>query len=256
MARVLVTGSADGLGRMAAELLLEQGHAVVLHARNEQRAEAARSVLPGAAGVVVADVSSLAGMRSAAEQAGASGRFDAVVHNVAVGYRERQRVETEDGLAQVFAVNVLAPYVLTALLERPDRLVYLSSGMHRGGDPDLSDPQWERRRWNGSQAYADSKLFDLVLALAVARRWPDVRSNAVDPGWVPTQMGGAGAPDDLDQAHRTQVELAVGDGEAARGTGGLHYHLAPRQMHPAARSTEVQEELLAYCAQVSGVSLP
>ena len=178
MARVLVTGSSDGLGLMAARLLVDDGHEVTLHARNEARAEDTRDELPAAAAVVVGDLSSIAGMRQVAEQANHLGRYHAVIHNAGIGYREPKRIVTVDGLSHVFAVNVLAPYLVTALMTRPDRLVYLSSGMHRGGDPDLSDLQWDRRPWNGSQAYADSKLFDVVLAFAMARHWPDVLSNA------------------------------------------------------------------------------
>jgi NAD(P)-dependent dehydrogenase (short-subunit alcohol dehydrogenase family) len=189
MSRIFITGSADGLGLLAAHLLIEQGHQVALHARSQSRASEAQIGAQGAEAVVVGDVASLAGMRSVADQVNALGHFDAVIHNVGVGYREPRRVETVDGLEHVFAVNVLAPYVLTALIERPARLVYLSSGMHTGGDASLSDPQWTDRRWNGAQAYSDSKLYDLLLAVAVARRWPDVRSNAVEPGWVPTKMG-------------------------------------------------------------------
>jgi NAD(P)-dependent dehydrogenase (short-subunit alcohol dehydrogenase family) len=156
----------------------------------------------------------------------------------------------------VFAINVLAPYLLTALVARPDRLVYLSSGMHRGGNPDLADLQWSNRRWNGSQAYADSKLLDVVLAFAVARRWRDVSSNALEPGWVPTRMGGPGAPDDLSLAPVTQAWLAVGDDPAARGSGGCYFHQRPRATHPMATSAEVQDGLLARCAEISGVQLP
>jgi len=195
MAKVFITGSSDGLGLMAGRLLAKQGHVVVLHARSEARAEGTRLALPQAEAVLVGDLSTLAAMRDVADQANGRGRFDAVIHNVGIGYREPRRVETVDGLSQLWAVNVLAPYVLTALMHKPDRLVYLSSGMHTGGDPSLDDPQWSGRRWNGSQAYADTKLHDVLLAFGVARRRPDVLSNALTPGWVPTRMGGPGAPD-------------------------------------------------------------
>ena len=109
----------------------------------------------------------------------------------------------------------------TALITRPDRLVFLSSGMHHGGDPDLTDLQWTRRGWSGTQAYADSKLFDVVLALALARRWPGVLSNAVEPGWVPTKMGGPGAPDDLALGADTQAWLAVSSDPGATVSGSL-----------------------------------
>src|SRR5579863_6408099 len=131
MARIFITGSTDGLGRTAAELLIEQGHRVVLHARNEQRAEAAMAGVPGAEAVVTGDLSSMAQTRGVAVQVNALGAFDAVIHNAAVGYREPRRIETEDGLSHVFAVNTMAPYLLTALIMRPGRLVYLSSLLHR-----------------------------------------------------------------------------------------------------------------------------
>ena len=256
MGRVFITGSSEGLGLIAGRLLAADGHSVVLHARNKARADDTRAALPQADGVVIGDLAGMAGMRQVATQACGAGPFDAVIHNAGIGYREPRRVATEDGLAPVFAVNVLAPYLLTALIERPGRLVYLSSGMHRGGDARLDDPQWERRRWNGAQAYADSKLFDTVLAFAVARRWPGVPSNAVEPGWVPTRMGGPGAPDDMSLAPVTQAWLAVSDDPAATGTGGYFYHQRPRDAHPAARDVRFQEELLGYCAGIAGTELP
>ncbi len=255
MARIFVTGSSEGLGLMTGRLLAEQGHAVVLHARNDARARDAQAALPRAEAVLVGDVSTLAVMRDVADQANELGRFDTVVHNVGVGYRESRRVETADGLSQLWAVNVLAPYVLTALMPRPDRLVYLSSGMHLSGDPSLDDLQWSRRRWNGSQAYSDTKLHDVLLAFAVARRWPDVLSNAVAPGWVATRMGGPGAPDDLSQAHLTQAWLAVSDDPDARVTGGFFYHKQPGRLSPAARDLSLQDRLLDYCRDLSGVAL-
>jgi NAD(P)-dependent dehydrogenase (short-subunit alcohol dehydrogenase family) len=255
MARVFITGSSEGLGLMAGQLLAEWGHRVTLHARNEARAADARRALPQAE-TVVGDVSVIAQMRDVAEQVNALGPHDAVIHNVAVGYREPRRIETSDGLSQLFAINVLAPYLLTALINPPKRLVYLSSGMHTGGDASLQDPQWAKRRWSGAQAYSDSKLLDVVLAFAVARQWPGVLSNALEPGWVPTKMGGAGAPDDLSLAPVTQAWLAVSDDAAATVTGQYFYHQQHRRVNPAARHTALQDELLAYCADLTGVQLP
>jgi NAD(P)-dependent dehydrogenase (short-subunit alcohol dehydrogenase family) len=255
MAKVFITGSSDGLGLMAGRLLAGQGHTVVLHARNEARAESTLAALPGTNAVLIGDLSTLAAMREVAAQANAWGRFDAVIHNVGLGYRERHRVETADGLSQLWAVNVLAPYVLTALMHKPARLVWLSSGMHMGGDPSLDDPQWSTRHWNGSQAYSDTKLHDVLLAFGVARRWPDVLSNALAPGWVPTRMGGPGAPDDLEQGHQTQAWLAVSDDPAARVTGGYFYHQRPSRVNSVARDLGLQDRLLDYCAELSGVAL-
>ena len=261
MARIFITGSSDGLGRMGGELLLEQGHTVVLHARNAARAVETRAAVPGAEAVVTGDLSSLAEMRGVADQVNALGTFDAVIHNAGVGYQEPRRIATADGLPHVFAVNTLAPYVLTALIGsaetgRAKRLVYLSSGLHRNGDPSLDDLTWERRPWQGTQAYSDTKLHDVLLAFAIARRWPGVLSNAVEPGWVPTKMGGKGAPDDLDQGHRTQAWLAVSDDPAARVTGDYFYHLALRKPIPETRDTASQDRLMEECARISGVELP
>ena len=228
---------------------------MTLHARSEERAKAARAGAPGAQAALVGDLASIDAVRDLAAAANSLGRHDAVIHNAAVGYRE-PRVETVDGLEHVFAINVLAPYLLTALLERPQRLVYLSSGMHRGGEADAGDLQWHRRPWNGSQAYADSKLWDAVLAFAVARRWPQVLSNAVEPGWVATKMGGPSAPDDLGLGAVTQSWLAVSDDPAARVSGVYFRHQRPQETHPAVADENVQERLLEACAAITGTPLP
>ena len=253
MARVLITGSSDGLGLMAAQLLANDGHAVTLHARNERRADDARRALPQAEAVVIGDLASFAETRLVAEQANDLGRYDAVIHNAGIGYREPRRVETVDGLEHVFAVNVLAPYLLPALITPPDRLLYLSSGMHRGGASELRDVQWTRRRWNGSQAYAESKFLDALLAFGMARRWPGVPSNAVDPGWVATKMGGAGAPDDMELGPATQAWLAVSDDPAARVTATYFRHQCPAGAHPATHDEALQDRLFEICAELTGV---
>lgn|ERR1700728_602482 len=255
MARVFITGSSDGLGRMAAELLIEQGHGVVLHARNEKRGQEAMAAVSGAEAVVIGDLTSIAQTRKVAEQVNGLGAFDAVIHNAGIGYREPRRIATEDGLPHVFAVNTLAPYILTALIKKPKRLVYLSSGLHRNGDASLKDLAWEQRPWQGQQAYSDTKLHDVLLAFAVARRWPEVFSNALEPGWVATKMGGAGATDDLDSGHRTQVWLAVSDDAGAKVTGEYFYHLRRRAPIPVTRDIDRQEALIDACERFSGVDL-
>jgi NAD(P)-dependent dehydrogenase (short-subunit alcohol dehydrogenase family) len=241
---------------MAARLLAAEGHGVVLHARNARRAEDTRSSFPSAEAVVVGDLSSVTAMREVAKQVNALGRFDAVIHNAGIGYREPRRVQTTDGLSQLFAVNVLAPYVLTALIERPERLVYLSSGMHHGVDANLDDLNWIARPWQASAAYAESKLLDVLLAFGIARRWKDVLSNALEPGWVPTRMGGPGAPDDMDQAHRTQAWLAASADREACVTGGYFYHLRPRVPNPQAKDRHLQDRLIGACERLSSVTLP
>lgn len=256
MARIFISGSADGLGLIAGEILLGQGHQVTFHARSQARAEDLKRRLKTGSDIVIGDVATIAAMRTVADQVNRIGTHDAVIHNVAIGYREGQRVQTEDGLSQLFAINTLAPYLLTALIEKPKRLVYLSSGLHRQGAADLSDLQWENRRWNGTQAYSDSKLHDAWIAFGVARRWPDVLSNALEPGWVATKMGGPGAPDDLDKGSETQAWLAVSDDTAAQVTGEYFFHQRPKKASAAARDTGLQDQLLDICAKLSGVALP
>jgi NAD(P)-dependent dehydrogenase (short-subunit alcohol dehydrogenase family) len=229
--RVLVTGSADGLGRAAARTLLADGHEVVVHARSTDRLAAVRDLLDRGAEAVVGDLADPEQTRELAAQVDRLGRMDAVIHNAGVMTGP-----------QVLPVNVVAPYLLTALIERPQRLVYLSSSMHRGGRADLTGMDWSGRTTTGS--YSDSKVFVTTLAMAVARLWPDVLSNAVDPGWVPTRMGGAGAPDDLRLGHLTQEWLATSDEPQARTSGGYWHHQRHEEPHPAVRDQQFQEDLL------------
>lgn len=255
MRRIFITGSTDGLGRAAARTLMAEGHEVVLHARSAQRASALADLAPRAAGVVVGDLSSAVETRAIADQVNEIGPMDAVIHNAGV-YREPQRGTTPEGHAKTLAVNTFAPYMLTALIERPDRLIYLSSGMHRGADgSSLDDIDWVERRWEPDRAYSESKLYVIALAFAVARYWTSVLSNAVDPGWVPTRMGGAGAPDDLEQGHLTQTWLAVSDERAATVTGSYWHHR--KQQTPAAQALDprFQDQLMAKLAELTGVTL-
>src|SRR4051812_23275301 len=242
MSRIFITGSTEGLGRAAARSLLKAGHEVVLHARSAERASTLADV--AAAGVVVGDLSRAVETRSIADQVNAIGRMDAVIHNAGI-YSARSRGSTPEGHATILAVNTLAPCILTALIERPRRLIYLSSGLHRGGEGSLQDIDWIKRPWNTAQAYAETKLHLAALALALARRWPEVLSNAVDPGWARTKMGGAGAPVDIETGQRTQSWLAVSN-EAAAMVSGRYWHNM-QQQQPASEAMDVafQDRLIA-----------
>jgi NAD(P)-dependent dehydrogenase (short-subunit alcohol dehydrogenase family) len=242
MTRVFITGSADGLGRAAAQTLLEEGHEVVVHARNRDRFTAVRDLLDRGAAAVVGDLSDLEETRGVAAQLNRLGRMDAVIHNAGVMSGPH-----------VLPVNVVAPYLLTALIQRPQRLVYLSSGMHRGGRASLTGMDWSGHRATGS--YADSKLFVTTLAVAVARIWTDVFSNAVDPGWVPTKMGGAGAPDDLRLGHLTQEWLATSDDPEARTSGGYWYHQRRAEPAPSIHDQRFQDQLLEDLARFTATRL-
>src|SRR4051795_11297694 len=242
MARVFITGSADGLGRAAAQTLIEQGHQVVVHARNRDRLTAVRDLLDRGAEAVTGDLSDGVETRGIGDQVNRLGPLDAVIHNAGV-----------ISGPHILPVNVVAPYLLTVLIERPQRLVYLSSDMHQGGRANVDDLDWSGQRSTAS--YSDSKLLLTAFAMAMARLWPDVYSNAVDPGWVPTKMGGPGAPDDLRLGHLTQEWLATSDAPEARTSGGYWYHQQRRTPHRAARDPRFQDELPTALARVTGVSL-
>jgi NAD(P)-dependent dehydrogenase (short-subunit alcohol dehydrogenase family) len=256
MSRVFVTGSSDGIGLETARRLLAAGHEVVGHARDDARANDLRAAAPGLAAVVTGDLASLAETRELAAGATAAGPFDVVVHNAGIGGGRPERSETADGLERIFHVNVVAPYVLTALMPRPARLVYLTSGLEADGRVRFDDLQWTERPWDGMQAYSDSKLFDVVLAFAVARLWPDVLSTAVDPGWIKTKLGGPDAWDEVGDGAATQVWLATSDDPAARVTGVYLKRFEQLAANPAASDVQVQERLLATLAELTGVTLP
>ena len=254
MPRIFVTGSTDGLGRATAGVLIGQGHDVVLHARTRERAAALSDLAPDAAGVVIGDLSSAAQTRELARQVNQIGRMDAVIHNAGV-YLEPSRSATAEGHAKTLAVNTLAPYLLTALIDRPDRLIYLSSGLHHAAAGSLRDIDWTRRNWNAARAYSESKLQVASLALTLARVWPEVLSNAVDPGWVPTKMGGPAATDDLEMGYLTQTWLAVSNDAAATVSGGYWYHRQRQAPAPEARDPAFQDQLMDRLAALTGVAL-
>jgi NAD(P)-dependent dehydrogenase (short-subunit alcohol dehydrogenase family) len=254
MARIFITGSTDGLGRAAARSLMDRGDQVVMHARSAQRALALGDLASRSLAVVIGDLSSAAETRSIADQVNAVGRMDAVIHNAGI-YRELDRGSTPEGHATILAVNTLAPYLLTALIQRPDRLVYLSSSEHHAGKGPLRDVDWTKRRWDSARAYAESKLYVTALALAIARRWPNVLSNAVDPGWARSRMGGPSAPVDIDTGQHTQSWLAASKEPAAMVTGRYWYQLRQQQPASEAMDTKFQDSLIAELVALTGVAM-
>jgi NAD(P)-dependent dehydrogenase (short-subunit alcohol dehydrogenase family) len=243
MARIFITGSVDGLGQLAAKALIAEGHKVVLHARSETRAKEALAKTPGAETIVTGDLSKIEETKELASKVNALGFFDAIIHNAAVYYAPGE---------EIFAVNVLAPYILTCLIQKPTRLVYLSSDMHAGGKPKL-----ESFKTNISgMTYSDSKLHVLMLCKAVARKWPDVYANALNPGWVPTKMGGQGAPDSLESGYQTQVWLAASNDEKAKVSGRYFYHKQEINSKHEADDVHLQERFLELCKEITGLSFP
>lgn len=255
MARVLVTGSTDGIGLETARQLLAGGHEVVAHARDADRAQAVRAALTGLTDVVVGDLAALDQTLALAGAATAAGPYDAVVHNAGIGGGS-PRHTTVDGLERIFQVNTVAPYLLTALMPRPGRLIYLSSGLEAQGRVALDDLQWTARPWDGMQAYSDSKLHDVMIAFAVARLWPDVVATAVDPGWIKTKLGGPNAWDDVPEGAATQVWLATSDEPPALVTGRFVKRFRVLDANPAASDIALQDALLARLADLTGVALP
>lgn len=240
MARIFITGSADGLGQMSGRLLIEQGHQVVLHARNVERGRDALKKTPGAETVLTADLSNMEETKELAEKVNGLGSFDAVIHNAGV---------YQTSAAQIFAVNTLAPYILTSLIKTPKRLIYLSSRLHLSGRPNLEHIKHNIDRIS----YSDSKLHIMMLTLAVARKRPDIYSNAVDPGWVPTKMGGKNAPDDLQKGYETQSWLAVSDDEQAKLSGHYFFHQKERHYNAIADDVTLQEKLLTLLEEITHV---
>jgi len=240
--RVFITGSADGLGLSTARTLLADGHQVVVHVRGQHRLPAVQELLAQGAVPVIGDFVDFDQTLDVADQVNALGQMHAVIHNAGVYSGPT-----------VLAVNVVAPYALTALIRRPHRLIYLSSGMHRSGRPNLAGIDW--RGGHASGSYSDSKLFVSTLAAAVARLWSDVFSNAVDPGRVPTKMGGPNAPDDLRLGYVTQAWLATSDSAEARTSGGYWHHRRRFEPHPAVHDLDFQGRLLDALANATGVPL-
>lgn len=253
MSRILVTGSTEGVGRQAAESLLADGHEVVLHARSAARAGAFGS-LPPSARILVGDLGDMAETRALAEGLNEIGPMDAIIHNA--GIIDDRRVETPDGVLRVLMVNAVAPYMLSLLADRPKRLIFTGSSMHSGHSDALDDMDWTRRRWSASSAYGESKLLVTALSAGLARHLPGVLCHTVDPGWVPTRMGGRSASDPLALAHVTQCWLATTEAEEALDSGGYWHHMQRLRPDPKVSDPAFQDAVLDRFAALTGIALP
>ncbi|HXM58019.1 MAG TPA: SDR family oxidoreductase [Candidatus Dormibacteraeota bacterium] len=197
----LVTGATAGIGLVTAEGLARTGAHVILGARTRERGEAARERIARATGsdrleLVVADLAVQAEVRRMAEDvARAHDRLDVLVNN-AGGIRSR-REETPDGIEWTWAVNHLAPFLLTNLLTNllkasaPARVVTVSSDAHSGARLDLDDPQFTRRRYATLAVYGQSKLANILFTAELARRLQGtgVTANCLHPGFVGSEFG-------------------------------------------------------------------
>ena len=240
MAKIFITGSTDGLGLLAARSLISQGLEVCLHARNEKRKEDILKKIVGERDVFVADLSDIEQIKKLAKDLNESGKFDVIIHNAGI--------YTAAG-KDIFTVNVIAPYILTCLIESPKRLIYVSSDMHLGGHPKLRDIKSNIK----SITYSDSKLQVLMLCKAFAHRRPNAFINAIHPGWVPTKMGGKDAPDDLQKGYQTQVWLSTSNDTEALVNGKYFFHKKQSRYNPEADELNLQDQLLGICEEISGV---
>ena len=249
MATVCITGATDGIGLATAGVLLAGGHRVLVHARSEARGRPVVQGLDGDAHLVTGDLAQLAEVRSLAEQIAGHGPLDVLVHNAGVWVRGDTPRVTPDGFETTFAVNVLAPHLLTALLRDrlSGRLLWLGSGMARSGRvrPDALGAERDPR-----QAYADSKACDVALAMAWGRRLPQIASAAVDPGWVKTKLASRGAPGDPRESADTLSYCAT-EADLTRGPYWRDRRPLPVPAH--LRDPALQDTLAAACDRLAGV---
>lgn len=243
MSLVFVTGAASGVGLLTARELIDDGHDVVIHARNPERLTGeVTEIVDKVRGVVYGDLDSVTGVETVAASANEYGAFDAVIHNAGSA-----------GEQKTFAVNVVAPYVLSALMTRPKRIVTVSSVMHVNGSPEALPNAFA----TGVIDYSNSKLFVTALMMGLARHWPEIMVHSVHPGWVPTRMGGPSATDDLDLSYRTQTWLATApESDIVPRTGGYWFHKQVQNPHSATLDPAFQDEVLHGLKEYTGVELP
>jgi NAD(P)-dependent dehydrogenase (short-subunit alcohol dehydrogenase family) len=249
MAVIGITGSTDGIGRATARLLLADGHRVLIHARSRERGEPVAKALAGDVALVVGDLARIDDVRRLADQAREDGPIVTWVHNAGVWVRGSTPRTSADGHETTFAVNVLAPHLLTHLLsdELQGRLLWLGSGLAGSARP---QPAALGRETDPRRAYAESKACDVALALAWNRRLPDVISVAVDPGWVKTKLASPGAPGDVSSSADTIAFCCTAPDLAS---APYWKNRAPTPVPGPLRDPALQDAIFAACDRMVGV---
>jgi NAD(P)-dependent dehydrogenase (short-subunit alcohol dehydrogenase family) len=218
---VVVTGANSGLGLAAARELARAGARVVLAVRDVARGEQAAAAIEGATEVRRLDLASLESVRTFAAEW--TGDLDVLVNNAGIMMVPAGR--TADGFELQFGTNHLGHFALTNLLlpHVTDRVVTVSSGMHRQGHIDLDDLNWERRPYNATKAYAQSKLANLLFAMELQRRLADagsrVRALSAHPGYAATNLQGRSGSRVMDGAMKVgNLLVAQSDSQGALPT--------------------------------------
>lgn len=237
--KVFITGSTTGLGFLAGKKLIDDGNDVYLHARNIEKAKRLKAQLPQVKGIAIGDLANLDDIPKIAEQVNSWGIFDVIIHNAGID---------SNNSALTYQVNLAAPYQLTCLIHQPKRLIYIASGMHIGARLDINN-------LDKVLDYSGSKLALMLLMKRVARTYPQTIVNAIDPGWVPTRMGGQMANDNLEEGYLGQVWLSESNDAQALRSGYCYYHRQPENYDSRVDQVEIQDQLINKLQTLTGLSL-
>jgi NAD(P)-dependent dehydrogenase (short-subunit alcohol dehydrogenase family) len=261
MPTTLITGSTDGIGLATARVLVQAGHDVIIHGRNQARVDAAVADV-GAHGGVCFDLASLDAIRAgAADLVTRFGPIHILINNAATF--SHQRRETVDGYELTFAVNHLAPFLLTELLlpsllaSAPARVINLSSVAHHHGRVNIADLQ-STRGYSGQPVYAMSKLCNILHSNALAARHPAhaVTANSLHPGVIDTKLlkVGFNIPGaSVESGTRTSVRLAT-DPALAEVTGRYFSDEREARTIAVAGDRELQQQLWDASARLTGTA--